>query len=65
MASGIHIKKENRGKLRSAMGAKSGKKLSAASLKRAKKNPPGGATQKQITFAMNARKWNKGRRKAK
>lgn len=59
----IRIKKENRGKLRKAMKAKPGKKLSPIALKGAKKKTPKGATKKQVQFALNAAKWSKGKKK--
>lgn len=62
--SGIHIKKENRGKLRKKLGAKEGKNLSGKQLKKASKGADT-ATKKQITFAQNAKKWNKGGKKKK
>ena len=60
--SGIHIKKSNRGKLRKSTGTKKGQKIPASKLQQMKKskNPK---TRKRATFAMNARKWNKGKKK--
>lgn len=62
--SGIHIKKANRGKLRKSTGTKKGKKIPVSTLKRLKKskNPK---TRKRATFALNARSWNKGKRRKK
>ena len=58
----IKIKKSNRGKLRKSAGAKKGRKIPVAKLRKMKKskNPK---TRKRATFALNARKWNRGRRK--
>lgn len=53
---GIHIKKENRGKL-TATSKRTGKSFSE--LKHSK-NP---LTRKRATFALNARKWNKKRKR--
>lgn len=60
--SGINIKKSNRGKLRKSAGTKKGKKIPVSKLRKMKrsKNPK---TRKRATFALNARKWNKGKRK--
>lgn len=58
----IRIKKSNRGKLRKSAGAKKGKKLSAAKLRKMKKSRSA-KTRRRATFALNARKWNKKRRK--
>jgi oligoendopeptidase F len=54
----IKIKKSNRGKLRKSAGAKKGKRIPVAKLRKMKKskNPK---TRKRATFALNARKWNK------
>lgn len=58
----IYIKPKNRGKLRKSTGTKKGKKIPVKTLRRLKKskNPK---TRKRATFALNARKWKKGRRK--
>jgi len=58
----IHIKKANRGKLRKSTGTKKGKKIPVAKLRKLKnsKNPK---TRKRANFALNARKWRKGKRK--
>ena len=55
----IRIKKANRGKLRKTAKTKKGKKIPVSTLRRLKrsKNPK---TRKRATFALNARKWNKG-----
>lgn len=58
----IKIKKKNRGKLRKKAGAKKGQKISTAKL-RAMKKSKSAATRRQATFALNARKWKKGRKK--
>mgnify|MGYP000126745966 CR=1 FL=1 len=58
--SGIHIKPENEGKLRRKMGAKKGEKLSLAEMKAklaAAKKAGNTELVKQLTFAINARKW--------
>lgn len=62
--TGIHIKKSNRGKLRKSAKAKKGRKIPVSKLRAMKKskNPK---TRKRATFALNARKWNKGGRKKK
>jgi len=62
--SGISIKPANRGKLRKSARAKKGKKIPVKKLQQMKrsKNPK---TRKRATFALNARKWNKGGRKKK
>jgi oligoendopeptidase F len=59
---GIKIKKKNRGKLRATTGTKKGKKIPLSTLRRLKKskNP---TTRRRATFALNARKFKKGRRK--
>lgn len=58
----IRIKKANRGKLRKSAGTKKGKKIPVSKLRAMKKskNPK---TRKRATFALNARKWNKKRRR--
>lgn len=53
---GIHIKKENRGKL-TATSKRTGKSFSKL---RHSKNP---LTRKRATFAINARKWAKKRKR--
>lgn len=58
----IKIKKANRGKLRKAHGTKKGKKISVKQLQEDKKSPSA-KKRKQATFALNARKWNKGKKK--
>jgi len=60
--SGIYIKKANRGKLRKTAGTKKGNKIPVSKLRALKKskNPK---TRRRATFALNARKWNKGGRK--
>jgi len=61
MGKGIHIKKSNQGKLRKTAKAKKGKNIPVSKLQKMKKskNPK---TRKRATFALNARKWNKGRK---
>lgn len=60
--SGIRIKKSNQGKLRKSTKTKKGQKIPVSKLRKMKKssNP---TTRKRATFALNARKWNKGKRK--
>lgn len=60
--SGIHIKKKNRGKLRKKSGTKKGQKIPVSKLRKMKnsKNPK---TRQRANFALNARKWNKGKKK--
>lgn len=60
--SGIHIKKSNRGKLRKSTKTKKGSKIPVSKLRKLKKskNPK---TRKRANFALNARKWNKGKKK--
>jgi oligoendopeptidase F len=60
--SGIKIKKANRGKLRKSAGAKKGKKIPESKLRQMKKskNPK---TRRRATFALNARRWKKPKRK--
>ena len=62
--SGINIKKKNQGKLRKSTKTKKGKNIPVSTLRRLKKskNP---TTRKRATFALNARGWNKGRRKSR
>ena len=62
----IRIKPANRGKLRSELGAKPGKKLTSSQLNKAKKSAAkkgNTAEMKRVTFAANARKWNRGKKK--
>lgn len=60
--SGIHIKPSNRGKLRKTTGTKKGQKIPVSKLRKMKnsKNPK---TRKRANFALNARKWGKGKKK--
>lgn len=58
----IRIKPENKGKLRKKMGVKKGETISTTALakkKAAAKKRGDSATMKQVTFAMNAKKWKK------
>jgi len=57
----IRIKKANQGKLRKSTGTKKGQKIPVKKLQQLKrsKNP---TTRKRATFALNARKWNKGKK---
>lgn len=58
--SGIHIKKENRGKF-TASAKKAGKSVQAHA-RSVLANPKATATQKKrANFARNAAKWNKGK----
>ena len=59
---GIYIKPANKGKLRKSAKTKKGKKIPVSKLRSLKKskNPK---TRKRATFALNARKWNKGGKK--
>lgn len=52
--SGIHIKPENKGKLRKKTGTPKGKKIPMKVLEKEKKSP-NPATRKQANFAINAR----------
>lgn len=56
----IHIKKKNRGKLRKTTKTKKGNKIPVSKLHKMKKskNPK---TRKRAAFALNARKWKKGK----
>jgi len=58
----IKIKKANRGKLRKSTGTKKGSKIPVSKLRTLKKskNP---TTRKRAQFALNARKWSKGKKK--
>lgn len=60
--SGINIKKSNQGKTRKRHGVKKGQKVPVAKLQKDahSKNP---TTRKRAQFALNARKWNKGKKK--
>jgi oligoendopeptidase F len=58
----ISIKKSNQGKLRKSAGTKKGNKIPVSKLRKMKnsKNPK---TRKRATFALNARKWGRKRRR--
>jgi hypothetical protein len=58
----IRIKKANRGKLRKSAGTKKGKKIPVSKLRRMK-NSRSAKTRRRATFALNARKWARKRRK--
>jgi oligoendopeptidase F len=58
----IRIKKSNQGKLRKSAGTKKGKKIPASKL-RAMKNSKNPKTRKRATFALNARRWKKARKR--
>lgn len=60
--SKIYIKPSKRGSLRKATGTAKGKNISASKLKKNKNDSP--AMAKKKTFARNARKWNKGRKRS-
>jgi oligoendopeptidase F len=57
----IRIKKANQGKLRKSTGTKKGKKIPVKTLQKLSKskNP---TTRKRAQFALNARKWGKGKK---
>jgi len=57
----IKIKKSRRGKLRKAAGAKKGAKIPVSKLRQMKKSKDP-KTRKRATFALNARKWKKGKK---
>jgi hypothetical protein len=59
--SGIKIKKSHQGRLRRKAGTKKGKKIPVSKLRSMKKSKSA-ATRRQATFALNARRWNRGRR---
>ena len=64
MASGIHIKKSNRGKF-TASSKKAGESVQQHA-KSVLSNPNASAKEKKrANFARNAAKWNKGKRKSK
>jgi hypothetical protein len=60
--SGIHIKKSNQGKTRKRHGVKKGDTIPVAKLRKDthSKNPK---TRQRAQFALNARKWSKGKSK--
>lgn len=58
----IRIKKKNRGKLRKSARTKKGSKIPASKLRKMK-NSRSAKTRKRATFALNARKWARKRRK--
>ncbi len=58
----IRIKKSNRGKLRKSTGTKKGKRIPVSTLRRLAKSK-NSKTRKRAQFALNARKWNKGKRR--
>jgi oligoendopeptidase F len=59
---GIHIKKSHQGRLRAKTKVKKGRKIPASKLRQMKRSKSA-ATRKQATFALNARRWNKGKRR--
>ena len=61
--SPIRIKAANRGKLRAKTKTKKGAKIPIAKLQQMKRSKSS-ATRRQATFALNARKWGKRKRKA-
>jgi hypothetical protein len=56
----IKIKPENKGLLHKKMGIKKDAPISSAALAKKKKGATG-KLKKEIVFAENARKWNKGK----
>lgn len=56
-STGIHIKKDHEGKLRTGLKAKKGQKIPVSKLQKAK-NSSDPAVRKRATFALNARKWH-------
>jgi oligoendopeptidase F len=60
--SGIYIRPQNRGKLRKATKTKKGQKIPVSKLQKMKKSRDP-KVRRRATFALNARKWGKGRRK--
>lgn len=58
----IRIKKSNRGKLRKAAGTKKGAKIPVSKLRKMK-NSRSAKTRKRATFALNARKWNRKKKR--
>ena len=58
--SGININPANAGKLRKTAKAKKGQKIPVAKLQQMK-NSPNPTTRKRANFALNARKWGKGK----
>lgn len=58
----IRIKKSNRGKLRKSAKVKKGNKIPVSKLRKMK-NSKSAKTRKRATFALNARKWGKKRKK--
>lgn len=60
--SGINIKKSHQGRLRRKTKTRKGKKIPMKQLQKAKRSKSA-ATRRQATFAINARKWKKGRRR--
>ena len=59
----IDIKKANRGKLRKAAGTKKGQKMPVATLKKMK-NSKDPKTRRRATFALNARKFSRKRKRS-
>jgi hypothetical protein len=58
----IRIKKSNRGKLRKSAGTKKGRKIPVSKLRKMKKSRSA-KTRRRATFALNARKWGKKRKR--
>ena len=58
----IRIDPANAGKMRKTAGAKKGRKIPVASLRKLK-NSPNPVTRKRATFALNARKWAKPKKR--
>lgn len=61
--SGIKIKPSKQGSLRKATGTKKGQKIPAAKLQKMKKSSSP-AMRRKANFAINARKWSKGKKKS-
>lgn len=60
--SGINIKKSRQGLLRKKTRTKKGKKIPLSTLRKMK-NSRSPKARRQANFALNARKWKKGKRK--
>jgi hypothetical protein len=58
----IRIKKSNRGKLRKSAGTQKGRTIPVSKLRKMKKSRSA-KTRRRATFALNARKWGKKRKR--
>jgi hypothetical protein len=58
----IRIKPSNKGKLRKSTGTKKGQKIPVSTLRKKAKSS-NSTTRKRAQFALNARKWSKGKKK--